>query len=468
MINTNISEKIIDNKVSDSLHEKEFKEIKKIYELILLYYVLKTNTDYNNALSSNQITALLNNLLADSSLMNDNDEYTPFSERTINRKLTQLVNLSANPSMSEDCSSDLLSSIIMGGVVKTKNANGVDKKGYALRNDKAKRQKRYYFEPVLTSGDMNMIIGSILSNRYLSQPEQDYLVKRLQILHECNDYGSAYFYNEEGTKGVDSISNLPPLPMRPENHTNQPVPPLPVDSVQLLAHIQTLNDAIRKRNQIEITYGIYDADNQKNKNRITFTERATSILNPYALMWNNGGYYLIAANIKHSNPTNYRVDRIISVKIHSEKNEAGEIVYPTWKEIPATLKDFFTLKGKKTLIFDSIAYANRYPNMRISQTQNLIDLKIECTSWSLQILVDAFGTNIKIEPSPMEHSEDELDYNGKPQQFYVATVRKVQYDNARDFCLAHPQYLTALAPVELVKDVKNILSESVKKLERVK
>lgn len=449
-----------DDRLSYELSDKEFKDVKKIYELVLLLYILKTNTNENKALSANQITDILNDFVIDSPISNDEGYDAPFSARTISRKLTHLVKLSAKEQAYEGLSSEILTSLILGGTVKTKNATSVEKKAYTNRNDKTKRQKRFYFEPSLASGDINMIIGSILSNRFLSQAERDYLVKRLQILHSGNNYTT---YSNIDPAIRDNLRDLPTLPDKPKQNSNESL--LPVDSNQLLAHIQILNDAIQGKHQIEVEYGTYDLDMSNQKRNIIFHAKSKSILNPYALMWNNGGYYLIAANIEYTNPTYYRVDRIISVKIHSKLNDKGELVYPRWKEIPETLKDFFTPKGKTALAFDSIAYANRYPSMRISQKKYLIDFQIECTEWSLQILIDAFGKNMTIEPSLVEHSASELDYNGKPQQFFAATVRNVQYDNARDFCLAHPQYLTVLGPEELVTEVKDILKQSVARLE---
>jgi len=446
-------------KSNDSLNETSVgtisKDIKKIYELFLLYYVLKTYTDENHALSANKITERLNEITANMLTLQENLDTEYFSERTISRKLIQLSCLSEDASVTQSTASDLLCSIIMGGIVKTKYAAGVEKKGYSLKKDNSKRQTRFYFEPSLTSGDMNLIIGSILSNRFLTQTEKEYLTKRLQLIQ---------MFDPKNT------SRFPVLPERPKPEKKKLQAFLPVDSNRFLEHIQILNDAIARQIKVDVIYGIYDIGDKNGRGNLTFHSRSDTAqtLNPYALMWNNGRYYLIASNDNYENPTHYRVDRMISVTIHTIQNDKGELICPKRNKIPDSLKDFFTFVGKKTLVFDSIAYANRYPSMRINHATNLVNCTIECTPWSLQILVDTFGTNLKIEPSPIMHDSKETDYNGKPQQFLAVTVFNVQYDNMRDFCLSHPQYLTVISPGKLVTEVKSILEASTKRLNQIK
>ena len=105
--------------------------------------------------------------------------------------------------------------------------------------------------------------------------------------------------------------------------------------------------------------------------------------------------------------------------------------------------------------------------MKIYQNKNLVDCCFECTTLSLQILIDNFGPDIKLAPSPIKHSDQELDYNGKPQTFLAATIKDIQYDNALRFCIEQSQYLTLLKPENLVADVKDTLHQIVNRYESV-
>ena len=97
--------------------------------------------------------------------------------------------------------------------------------------------------------------------------------------------------------------------------------------------------------------------------------------------------------------------------------------------------------------------------MKIYDNDNIIDVVFECTSMSLQILIDYFGPDIRLSNSPIQHSKDELDYNGKEQKFLAAKIKDVQYDNAFRFAIAQSENLTLLGPDDLVKDVADKLQD---------
>lgn len=113
--------------------------------------------------------------------------------------------------------------------------------------------------------------------------------------------------------------------------------------------------------------------------------------------------------------------------------------------------------------FDALRYANTYPGMVIYKESNIIDCTIECTNWSLQMLVDNFGTNIIVQKSIRKHDPSEVDYNGRPQEFLMATIRGVQYDNIKRYAVNNSQHLTVLFPHDLVADVKETLIQAVSK-----
>ena len=181
------------------------------------------------------------------------------------------------------------------------------------------------------------------------------------------------------------------------------------------------------------------------------------------MMWNDGEYYLIATHYNYDNPAHFRIDRMIDVKIHlkEKKDKNGNITrIPVRRnKIPSSLLPYFHRRNNRR-IFDSIAYANKYPEMKIYGKEDLTDCRFECTDMSLQILIDNFGPDIRLEKTSVSHPDNEVDLNGRPIRYIVATVTGVQRENAIDFAVEHSNSLTLLSPEDLVMEVR----ERIKKI----
>lgn len=427
--------------------ETEIKNMIKQCDLLLLIYMLKTSTNVDNAMSVSDVADQLDSLIP------SRLGTSYFPDRTLRRKFELFVELAGQ-------NDELLTEInkllpfVFGGNVTYRSADGIEN-GTNIRSTGS--QKRFYFDPVLKPGDMDMICGAVQSSRYLSDKEKEYLLSRLYILAPEYEF-TENSIRENSFRHIYSIDSLPSRPKKDKNAL------LPFDTSTILSHVQLLHEAIAAKYQVEIVYGKYDISDGSEK--LTFNARNDGkpyVLNPYAMLWNDGEYYLIATHYNFTNPVHFRVDRIISVKIHTKTNKDGTISEVKRKKIPPTLTPFFTQKSGQAPVFDAIKYSNTYPGMRIYQNTELVNCCFECTAISLQILIDNFGPNIRLKESPIKHSEDEVDYLGRPQKFLAATIHGIQYDNALAFCIGHPQYITLLSPQRLVDDVKNKLNEITEK-----
>lgn len=431
--------------------DKEIRNLLRDFDTILIMYILKIATNEEHAFSAPEITDQLNHLFEtlDTDEVSKDEDHELFSSRTIRRDLVPFLQV-------EECQTILdslltrVTDYVYGGKISSRAADGIQKQ----KNKKSTgTQKRYYFKPLLDKSDMTLIYGSISSNRYLSDEEKSYLMEHLRLLQpdfaldtlEINDRIAANrnrFYE-------NIFADLPDKPKQADK------PKLPVNSKTLLINIKKLYEAILNGYQIEMIYGKYDKDTL---GRLTFYPRHEGnayILNPYALTWSLGEYYLIATVDASDKPIHFRVDRVIDVKVHKTEID-GDAMIALRSPIPATLKPFFSNKSGK-LIFNSIKYTNKYPGMKVYNDPRLIDCVFECTSDSLQVLVDNFGTNVRISESPIVHSKDDLDYKGRPQSFLKVTVKDVQYDNAKRLCIELSQYFTLLEPIELLEDVTHLL-----------
>lgn len=438
----------------------EFKSLLRDYDIPLIYFILKKCTNKENAFSCADISKQLNLLVSsnDDSIEEYYDrENNLFSSRTIDRKLGSITKLTSALDESSKLYETILASLF-GGRIRVREADGI----YYGKNLTGKGiQKKYYFEPLLEESDMNLIMGSIQSSRYLSNDEKRFLLSRVEII-------------------LPSVNrteyNMMPLSQSPIMNVNSPVKrpkrktvgDIPGNDSALLKNTFIIYEAIERKAQIEVLYGIYDID--KATGKITFHARNKNnqyyILNPYALLWNDGKYYLLATHEDHETPTHFRVDRIIDVRLHTVTNADGSKSYSPRNKIPSVLAPFYKSTADKRQVFDSVKYANTYPGMVIYKDNNIIDCTFECTSWSLQMLVDNFGADITVQKSIRDHDPSEVDYNGQPQEFLMPTIRGVQYDNIKRYAVNNSQYLTVIFPHNLAEDVKETLIRAVAKYEQ--
>ncbi len=405
-------------------------------EIPFLMFILKKFSDKDAPLSANKIVQYMNHLTGEE-----------HSEKTLLRKLRNLC-LLQNDSKDELINNTLF--LTFGGcVVATTNEKS---------NPHAKRvQSRYYFKPLLDAGDLAMICGAIASNRYLTQQEKAYLLSREQTL------SAAEQIPEDCAQAFSDPSAFPAL--LSDKPKDEKVPASQASN--LLQHVNQLYDAIENGYQISLIYGIYDMDRQRTRH-IRFRARNEAnpyTLNPYALLWNGGAYYLLATHNGHDNPVHFRVDRIVSIKPVPQKNDA------TQKEpraaLPESLKPYFTLRVGQPPLFLPEKYTAVYPLMGIYDEEDFTSCLIECTADTLSILIDTFGNKLSILPSPLPHGEDEVNFHGKPQQFFAVQIRQVQYDNVRQFCLQQHTSITALRPPKLVEDIRAQLGASLRKYQAV-
>ena len=303
------------------------------------------------------------------------------------------------------------------------------------------KPKKYYFEPFINPSDLNMIKGSILSDKYLSDKEKDYLTSVEDLLCPV-----------QASRELTEASNLE----RPASidETN------PYQVSNWFYSIQTIFEAIKSKKQLKLIYGEYYFDSIKKPSRPKFQVKNTDnpyIVNPYALLWNNGHQYLIATTNEHENISHYRIDRIYSAKIHKIENEKRNFIPAKRKAIPPSLYSFY--KGDD---FNAEKYATTFPLM-ISASDNkhfLNNVVLECPTTALSTIIDHFGHDIKISTSDRTFTSNAYGSN-QLISFCKIELKRVCYESILMFCLQQQTSvfspfprIVALAPKELIDDIK--------------
>ena len=305
--------------------------------------------------------------------------------------------------------------------------------------NKAIKNKRdlYYFEPLLDSGDVEYLTGAVTTNPYLSPEEKAYLETRARALTNEN---SMFDFNLMPGKYSSEIEEALNTPKYYKNKKS-------LSSLHVLRISSELNIAIIFRKKIQITYGRYAFDKSKRYHLKLMPIDKEYILDPYALCWNNGFYYLICMNSKYDNVTHFRVDRIISVEITGEDR----------RDVPDELAPYMhVIKNRR--FFDALRYTNEHPLMSVYAESRRINCTFETTT--LSIIIDHFGKNIHISKT----DKTLPDMNGHDLPVFKADIENVEYSGALLFALQQNQLVKAIAPAELADEVKAKLGDALSNL----
>lgn len=207
------------------------------------------------------------------------------------------------------------------------------------------------------------------------------------------------------------------------------------------SHIETLDQAIEDQKKVSLTYGMYLLKTSKeNKLRpelvqkIDFSKKRTDlpfvyVVEPYALMWSNGYYYLVGKTDKGMR--NFRMDRVLKVQL---------------------LADTF----ERDSDFDPYQYRDQSPVMHPGKP---VYICMRCPISLLGTVMDVFGSSVK------DYSERYAlpDSDGKAR--YTNISLQTSEEGARLFAMEYADQVEVLEPQSLRDTVANSLRAAAKKYE---
>lgn len=137
--------------------------------------------------------------------------------------------------------------------------------------------------------------------------------------------------------------------------------------------IKSLDDAIKKSKQVQITYSKRKLENRYLKK----SEGKVFIVNPYSLLWSNDHYYLVCNNDKYNNLMHLRLDRISQVMLLDSSSK------------------HFSKVSKYTDKFDTADYSNKIFNMFTGESG---EIELCCDNRIIDDILEKFGdeTPLKI------------------------------------------------------------------------
>lgn len=258
----------------------------------------------------------------------------------------------------------------------------------------------YYNERLFEMPELRMLVDSIKSSEFITEKKTDELIKKLKCLT------SVYLAGE-----LDEIGNMRG---RPKNRNEG-----------IYYSIDTLHVAIRNRKKVHFSYYRHVIRNEK----VILQKAHEFTVSPYALIWNDGKYYLVANYDKYDDLSHYRVDRMKTVEILADHSR------------PLSEVSEFT-DG-----FDEVKYVSRVFGMYAGSEISSIELK--CDMSSIEHIVEKFGQDIN--------------YNLTDKKSFTVRVNAVVNDGLISWILAQRGKVSVLYPPELVEKVKDTLKAMWKK-----
>ena len=146
-----------------------------------------------------------------------------------------------------------------------------------------------YYEHDFTEAELLMIIDGLLFSRSVPYKQ------RKQLIDKLGGLSSLYFNQRMNRMRCMSVDS----PQNPE----------------LFHTIDVLDEAIVEGKQVELTYGHYGTDMKLHKSVNEDGSEKRQVINPYQMVVNEGRYYLICNNDKYDNVANYRIDRMMNIRI---------------------------------------------------------------------------------------------------------------------------------------------------------
>ena len=208
------------------------------------------------------------------------------------------------------------------------------------------KRKGYYlasrmFEPA----ELKMLVDSVQAAKFLSPKKTMRLIKKLAAL---SSRGEAALLRRQ-------------LYISDRGKT---------DNESIFYNIDAIHGAIAEDHEITFLYWQYDL----NKKRVPRREGARYRVSPYALVWDDEFYYLIAYDAADARIKHYRVDKMNRITIGDAERQG---------------KDVF-----KAL--DMSAYTSRNFSMFAGEEADVV---LDCDAGVIGVIVDRFGTDVSIHPN---------------------------------------------------------------------
>lgn len=190
------------------------------------------------------------------------------------------------------------------------------------------------------------------------------------------------------------------------------------DNSEVIKNIEDISQAIESKKKIQFEYWKYVLDEKLEKRKVN-----TSIVSPYALVYDKQQFYLIAIKEGENKFFHYRLDRIKNITILNEKI--------TIKKSAKEIKDF----------------AESTVEVFGGEKEEIVAI---CKDWLLENVIDVFGKDAKITRLAGTSDQFNLRVNANVLGFKMWAMRNIDI-------------VEVVEPKSLREELKNISESAYKK-----
>ncbi len=207
-----------------------------------------------------------------------------------------------------------------------------------------KRKGYYLASRMFESAELKMLVDSVQAAKFLSPKKTRGLIKKLAGL---SSRGEAALLRRQ-------------LYISDRGKT---------DNESVFYNIDAIHGAIGEDREITFVYWQYDL----NKKRVPRKSGARYRVSPFALVWDDEFYYLIAYDAADARIKHYRVDKMTRITI-TDSERQGKDVFATLDMSVYTSRNFSMFAGEEA------------------------DVVLDCDANLIGVIVDRFGADVSVHP----------------------------------------------------------------------
>lgn len=216
--------------------------------------------------------------------------------------------------------------------------------GYEIMVLHEKRFTYYLAEREFETAELRMLVDAVAASRFITKKKSNELIKKLESL--TTEYTAKKLNSQVFVANRIKASNE-----------------------SIYYNVDEIHNAISENSRITFIY--YDWD--KNKRKVERHNGRRYEVSPWALVWNNENYYLVAFDYFEKKIRHYRVDRMMSISMNGKPREG---------------KDEFA--G-----VDTAQYTRKFFGM---YDGDVTSVTLNCSEDITNAVIDMFGTDVKFVP----------------------------------------------------------------------
>ncbi len=227
-----------------------------------------------------------------------------------------------------------------------RDIQAMEELGYEIIQVHDKRFTYYLAEREFETAEVRTLVDAVASSRFITKKKSSELIKKLEALTNV--------HNAKRLNAQVFVANR-----------------IKASNESIYYNVDAIHNAIADNSRITFLYFDWD----KAKRRVYRHDGKVYDVSPWALVWNNENYYLVAYDAEAGELRHYRVDRMMSIA-QTDKPRQGRDVYRDADTAQYTKKFFGMYDG------------------------DITEITLNCSQSITNAVVDMFGTDIKFEPQP--------------------------------------------------------------------